>query len=69
MPTRTYTHDNTAFTVIEDVEGSGDFKMQPAAPISTARHLSARLTAEMVADQPTIVIRFHTYAPAPAPPT
>ena len=35
-------------------------------PIGTARHLSARLTAEFVTGQPTIVIRYHPIAPPPA---
>lgn len=66
MPSRSYNHDSTAFTVIEKIEGSGDFEMEPATPIGTARHLSARLTAEFVTGQPTIVIRYHPIAPPPA---
>ena len=66
MPTRSYTDSNsTAFNVREEIEGSGDFEMVPASPIGTAGHQSARLTAEMLAGQPTIVIRYHPYAPPP----
>lgn len=65
MPTRTYTHDSTAFTVREEIEGSGDFEMEPSSPIGTSLHLSARLTAELVNDTPTVVIRYYPIAPPP----
>ena len=66
MPSRSHTEDGTAYTVIEEIEGSGDLTMEAASVIRTARHLSARLTAELIRDVPTIVIRYFPFAPPPA---
>ena len=66
MPTRTYTDSaGTRFNVEEPVEGGGDLTMELSSPSGASLHLSARLTAELVDDTPTVIVRFHPYAPPP----